>query len=219
MRVVACLVLALLCAACGRPGPAPKPPSTAPAPPADLAGIDWIRTRLPADYEIAALPKPPMPLTFWGIAPGWSSDPAGCGALPAVAPDATTRGWVASGSGGIVYALVATATAPTPEVLDGCATWAMTGGRTTAAVTLGDGPPISEARTVTMTAVVTTSVENGTETHSHARTLVAYTDDLAVSVTVVTDPGSDAARLPEQLPAELLGAAVQAIRGGDGGNR
>jgi hypothetical protein len=219
MRVLACSVLALLCAACGQPGPTPKPPSTAPTRPADPAGIDRIRTRLPADYELATLPKPPMPLTFWGIAPGWSSDPATCGALPALDPNAMTRGWAASGPGGIVYALVANGPAPSSEVLDECATWTLTGGRTTVAATLGDGPRISDAHTVTMTAVVTTSVENGTETHSQARTLVAYIANLAVSVTVVTDPGSDVARLPEQLPAELLGAAVQAIRGGDGGNR
>jgi Domain of unknown function (DUF5642) len=219
MRVVACSVLVLLCAACGGPGPAPKPPSTAAARAADPAGIDRIRNRLPADYEIASLPKPPMPVTFWGIAPGWSSDPAACGALTAVGRHSTTWGWAASGSGGIVYALVATGPAPSPEVLDGCATWTFTGGRTTAAATLGDGPQISGTQTVAMTADVTTSVENGTETHSHAITLASYTDDLVVSVTVVTDPGSQAAALPEQLPAQLLGAAVQAIRGADDGNR
>lgn len=218
MRVVACLLLVLFCAACGQSGPAPKPSSTAPRE-VDRAGIDRIRTRLPPDYEIAPLPAPPMPVTFWGMAPGWSSDPSSCGALPVVGPDAAPRGWAASGPGGIVYALVANGSAPGSEVLDGCATWTLTAGRTTAAVTLGDGPPIADAHTVTMTALVTTSVENGTETHSQARTLLAYVDDLAVSVTVVTDPGSGAPRLPERLPAELLGAAVRAIRGGDGGNR
>lgn len=213
MRVVACLLLVLLCAACGRSGPAPTPSSPV-ARVADPAGIDRIRTRLPADYEIAPLPTPPMPVTFWGIAPGWSAQPTVCSALAAVAPDTSTRGWAASGPGGIVYALVAPGAAPTAEVRGDCATWTLAGGRTTAAVTLGDGPPIADAQTATMTAVVTTSVENGTETHSHASTLVAYIDDLAVSVTVITDPGSDATRLPEQQPAQLLDAAVRAIRGG-----
>ncbi|MEZ0051463.1 hypothetical protein ABIA30_002471 [Mycobacterium sp. MAA66] len=219
MRVVACSGLVLLCAACGPSGAPPGPSATTTAHAVDPAGIDRVRTRLPADYEIAILPKPTMPATFWGFAPGWVSDPTECGALATVGTQTGPRGWAASGPGGIVYALAASAPAPPAELRAGCAAWTVTGGHTTASVALGEGPQISDAQTLAITADATTRVENGTETHSHASTLVAYLDDLAVSVTVVTDPGAGGAALPEQLPAQLLGAAVQAIRGAGPGTR
>lgn len=214
VAAVCAALVAVLCAGCGRSGPAAKP--TATARPADPAGIDRIRTRLPADYEIAPLPAPPMPATFWGVAPGWSSDPPDCGALADVGAGA--RGWSASGPGGIVYALVATGVEPAAEQRRQCAVWTL-GGRSTGAIAVADGPLIPDVPTMSLTADITTRVENGTETHSHARTLLAYVEALAISVTVVTDPGSGAPDLPESLPAELLGAAVQAIRSTNGATR
>jgi len=208
------LLLAVLCAGCGPATPPPKP--TVVAKSADPAGIDRIRTKLPPDYEIAPLPTPPMPVTFWGVAPGWSADPPHCGDLATVGPG-TTRGWSASGPGGIVYALVVAGSAPSADLRALCGSWTLGGGRSTAAVTVADGPLIADATTVRLTADVTTRVENGTETHSHASTLLAYIDDLAISVTVVTDPGAGAAGLPEHVPAGLLGNAVQAIRSTTGG--
>lgn len=218
-RVLGCVALALSCAACGPGGQHATTQTATSTRAADPAGIDRIRSHLPPDYEMAKLPNPPMPVTFWGFAPGWSADPAVCQSLPAVAADAAPRGWAASGPGGIVYAVVAAAVPPNPEQVDSCATWTMRGGRTTAAVSLDTGPAVSGAQSVAMTADVSTRVENGAETHSHASTLVAYVDALAVSVTVVTDPGSGTAGLPESVPADLLQAAVRAIRGSDGSNR
>jgi len=213
--VVATAMTVVSCAACGQSNPAPRP--TAVARPADPAGIDRIRTRLPADYEIAPLPTPAAPATFWGVAPGWSADPAPCGE-PANVGAGAHRGWSASGPGGIVYALVTASTEPAADLRTQCTQWSL-GGRSTGTVVMADGPPIPAVPTVSLTADITTRVENGTETHSHARTLLGYTDGLAISVTVVTDPGAGAARLSEQVPVELLGAAVQAIRSTNGGTR
>jgi hypothetical protein len=41
---------------------------------------------------------------------------------------------------------------------------------------------------------------------------VAYLDILAVSVTVVTDPGASGPALPPEFAATLLAAAVRAVR-------
>lgn len=160
-----------------------------------------------------------MPVTFWGFAPGWTADPAECGGLVAVADGATARGWSASGPGGIVYALVVPGVLPARELMDGCGNWSLVGGRASASVAVHDGPSVPDTTTLAITADVATRVENGTETRSRATTLVAYVDTLAISVTVVTDPGAAGQPLPEQLPQQLLGAAVRAIRGVDTGNR
>ena len=219
MRVVASWLLVLLCAACGQGGGASTSSVTTSSRVADPAGIDRIRSRLPAAYEIATLPKPPMPVTFWGFTAGWAPDPVPCGVLVTVAAGVPVRGWSASGPGGIVYALAAPGAVPSREVIDECANWTLGGGRTTASVSVHDGPPVPDATTIAMTADIATRVENGTETRSHATTLIAYTDALAISVTVVTDPGAGGQPQQEQLPEQMLGAAVRAIRGVDTGSR
>ena len=174
-----------------------------------------MRQQLPKDlqgYEFGALPVPAAPTTFWGMSSESAADPPDCGAL-VTAPAHGARGWSASGPGGIVYVTAAPGVAPAPELLGGCATWTLSTGRARAAVDLTDAPRIADAHTVGMTAHITTSVENGAQTHSQATTLIAFVDALAVSVTMVTDPGAVAPPLSAGLPATLLDAAVRSVRG------
>ena len=104
--------LALLCAACGRP---PEPAATSSTEPrvvsVNPARIDRARSALPDGYEVAGYAEPSAPITLWGFGDAAASEPVQCGALVAPALDpATTRGWSASGPGGIVYAVVARST-------------------------------------------------------------------------------------------------------------
>ena len=72
------------------------------------ARIERVRTELPSGYEVAGLSGRAAPVAFWGLRPDWIADPQRCGALAdPVAGGAATRGWSASGAGGIVYAMVA----------------------------------------------------------------------------------------------------------------
>lgn len=185
------------------------------AKPADPAAIGRMRQHLPKNlqgYEFGALPAPATPRNFWGMSSGATADPPDCAALVA-APEDGARGWSASGPGGIVYATAAPAVAPVPELTGDCSTWTLSTDRARAAVDRIDAPQIAGARTLGLTAHITTSVENGAQTHSQATTLIAYVDTLAVSVTMVTDPGAVAAPLPADLPATLLDAAVRSVRG------
>jgi Domain of unknown function (DUF5642) len=221
MRALAWSTAVLVCAACGSTTGPERPTTSAAAKPADAAGIGRMRRQLPTDlrgYEFGALPAPAAPTTFWGMSSGSVADPEDCAALVAASTDGV-RGWSASGPGGIVYATAAPGAAPTPELVGGCHTWTLSTGRARAVIDLTDAPQIADARTLGLTAHITTSVENGAQTHSQATTLIAYVDTLAVSVTMVTDPGSVAPPLAADLPATLLDAAVRSVRGlpaGDG---
>jgi len=215
MRVLAWSAAVLLCAACGSTTPPTRPTTPAAGKPADPAAIGRMRQHLPKDlqgYEFAALPAPAAPTTFWGMSAGSAADPPDCAVLVA-APADGVRGWSASGPGGIVYATAAPAAAPARELVGDCHAWSLSTGRAHAAVDLVDAPQIADAKTLGLTAHITTSVENGAQTHSQATTLIAYVDALAVSVTMVTDPGAVTPPLPAELPATLLDAAVRSVRG------
>ena len=215
MRALAWSAAVLLCAACGSTTPPTRPTTPLAAKPADPAAIGRMRQHLPKDlrgYEFGALPAPAAPTTFWGMSAGSAADPADCAALVA-APADGVRGWSASGPGGIVYATAAPAVAPAPELVGDCHSWTLSTDRARAAVDLTDAPQVADARTLRLTAHITTSVENGAQTHSQATTLIAYVDTLAVSVTMVTDPGAVAPPLPAELPATLLDALVRSVRG------
>ncbi len=215
MRVLALSAVVLWCAACGSVTETERPTTAVAAQPADPAAIGRMRQHLPKDlqgYEFGALPAPAAPTTFWGMSSGSAADPPDCAALVA-APADGVRGWSASGPGGIVYATAARGSAPAPELLGTCQTWTLSSGRASAAVEGTDAPQIAEAHTLGMTARVTTSVENGAQTHSQATTLIAYVDTLTVSITMVTDPGAVAPPLLADLPATLLDAAVRSVRG------
>jgi hypothetical protein len=176
--------------------------------------IDRVRTELPSGYEVAALSGRAAPIAFWGLGPDWTADPQRCGALADPAPGrATTRGWSASGAGGIVYAVVATSAATLDQSLIAeCGQWTVSAGRTSGSITLVAAPAIDGAATVGLSTTATTVVEGGTETHSHANTFTAYLGEYVAFITVVTDPGSPNPSLGQDFAADLLVKAVGALR-------
>lgn len=174
-----------------------------------------MRQDLPDGYEFAPIDARVTPIALWGFEAHWLADPPECGALAAPAVDpGTARGWSGSGPGGIVYAVVARATAPAdPDLADHCAEWTVTGGHSVGAVTSRPAPAIEGARTAGMATAVRTVVEGGTETRSHADTFTADLGDHYCSVTVVTDPGSAETALDARYAADLLVKSVSALRG------
>lgn len=216
-------VLTVLCVvtACGAPEVA-SPPSQTTTSRAESqvnpARISRVRGDLPAGYEVADLGGPASPAGFWGFKPGWSTDPPQCGVLAGPATDdATTKGWSASGPGGIVHAAVTgSATSPVafdPAVLAECGQWTVLSGNTTGTVSLVDAPAIDGATTVGMDTQAKTVVEGGTETASAAYTYSAYFGDYLAFITVVTDPGSPNPPLGQDFAADLLVKTVSALRG------
>jgi hypothetical protein len=214
MRVFACGIAVVLCAACGgspAPQPVAPPPSAAPSA-VNPARVDRVRSNLPAGYEFAAIAAPSAPVTLWGFGTGWTADPAPCGVLGDPASDAAVRGWSASGQGGIVYAVVAVADSGPPN-RDGCDTWTLSAGHTSGIVRLVAAPAVGGATTLGMVVSTTTVVEGGGETHSYADTFIAYLGDHVVYTTVVTDPGSSGSSLGAGFASDLLVKTVAAIRG------
>ena len=217
MRLFALLAALSLCvAACGQsPSSAPPTATSGSSTSLNPARIERVRTELPTGYEVAALPGRTVPVAFWGLGPDWTADPRPCGALAdPVAGDATTRGWSASGAGGIVYAVVAASAATLdPALIDECGQWTVSAGRTSGSVAVVAAPAIDGAATVGLSTTATTAVEGGTETHSHADTFTAYLGDYVAFVTVVTDPGSPNPALGQDFAADLLVKTVSALRG------
>jgi hypothetical protein len=179
------------------------------------ARIERVRVDLPSGYEVAPLAGRAAPFAFWGFGPGWTADPPRCLALAdPVADAATTRGWSASGAGGIVYAVVAGSAATLDRsLIDECGQWTVSAGRTSGSVTSVAAPAIDGAATVGLSTTATTVVEGGTETHSHVDTFTAYLGDYVAFITVVTDPGSPNPALGQDFAAELLVKTVSALRG------
>jgi hypothetical protein len=209
--------LSLWVAACAEtPSSAPSTASPGSSSQVNPARIDRVRTELPSGYEVAGLPgRVATPVAFWGLGLDWTADPQRCGALADPAAGAeTTRGWSASGAGGIVYAVVAASEATLdPALLDECGQWTVSAGRTSGNVSLVAAPAIDGAATVGLSTTATTAVEGGTETHSHADTFTAYLSGYVAFVTVVTDPGSPNPALGQEFAGELLVKTVSALRG------
>jgi hypothetical protein len=208
--------LSLWVAACAQsPSSAPSTSTTTSSASVNPARIERVRTELPSGYEVAALSGRAAPVAFWGLGPEWTADPARCGALADPVPDAgTTRGWSASGAGGIVYAVVAGSTATLdPSLIDECGQWTVSAGHTGGTVAFVAAPAIDGATTVGLSTSTTTVVEGGTETHSHADTFTAYLGDYVAFVTVVSDPGSPNPPLRQEFAADLLVKTVSALRG------
>jgi hypothetical protein len=217
VRLFALLASLSLClAACGQtPSSAPSAAPTVSPASVNPARIERVRTELPSGYEVAPLPGRAAPVALWGLGPGWTADPPRCGALADPGDGtATTRGWSASGAGGIVYAVVAGSTATLdPSLIDECGKWTVSGGHTSGTVRFAAAPAIDGAVTVGLTTSTTTVVEGGTETHSHADTFTTYLGDYIVFVTVVSDPGSPNPPLGQDFAADLLAKTVSALRG------
>ena len=202
--------------ACGQsPSSVPSTATPASSNAVSPARIERMRTALPSGYEVAALAGRAAPVVFWGLGPDWTADPLRCGALAdPVADAATTRGWSASGAGGIVYAVVTGSKATLdPSLIDECGQWTVSAGHTSGSVTSVAAPAIDSAATVGLSTTTTTLVEGGTETHSHAETFTAYLGEYVALVTVVTDPGSPNPPLGQDFAANLLVKTVSALRG------
>ncbi|MCV7419388.1 DUF5642 family protein [Mycobacterium yunnanensis] len=216
MRVVAwCLAVVASLVACS-PAPGPTAVSNPPAASAgaDPARVDRVRADLPTDYEFTPLPARAEPIALWGIGAQWVADPPSCAGLGDPGAGAPVRGWSASGPGGIVYAVVADAPATVDQALvDACGTWRVSATHTSGAVGVVPSPPADGVATLGLSAEVTTTVEGGTETRSHAETFVAYLGQHVAYVTVVTDPGSSAAPLAPGFAYDLLAKTVAAVRG------
>jgi uncharacterized protein DUF5642 len=209
---------ALSCCVAACAGSASVAPTTAtPGGPTQVnpARIERVRTELPSGYEVVPLSGRAAPVAFWGLGLQWTADPPQCGALgDPVANATTTRGWSASGTGGIVYAVVAASKATLdPSLTDECAQWTVSAGHTSGTVTGVEAPTVYGAVTCALSTTTTTAVEGGTETHSHANTFTAYLDGYVAFVTVVTDPGSPNPSLGQDFAAELLVKTVSALRG------
>ncbi|HYP92699.1 MAG TPA: DUF5642 family protein [Mycobacterium sp.] len=217
VRLFALLAALSLCvAACARsPSSAPSTGTTTSSASVNPARIERVRTELPNGFEVAALSARAAPVAFWGLGSAWAADPPRCLALAdPVAAASTTRGWSASGAGGIVYAVVAGSAATLdPSLLDECGQWTVSAGHTIGTVAFVAAPPIDGATTVGLSTATTTVVEGGTETHSHADTFTAYLGDYIAFVTVVSDPGSPNPALGQDFAAELLVKTVSALRG------
>ena len=211
--------LSLGVAACAQTPPSAPPTATTASPASlDPARIDRVRTALPTGYEVAALSgpaAPAAPVAFWGLGPDWTAEPPQCGALADPAGrEATTRGWSASGTGGIVYAAVADSAATLePSLIDDCGQWTVSAGHTAGTVGVVSAPAIDGAMTVGLSVSTTTTVEGGTETRSRADTFIAYLGDYVAFVTVVADPGSPNPQLGLQFASDLLVKTVSALHG------
>ena len=212
-----CAAAVVVAAACGTsedPPAGTTTPTTDPSAQVNPVRIDRVRRALPDGYEVADLTGPVRPPALWGFGAQWSAEPAQCG--PLADPDldpASAKGWSGSGTGGIVYALVAESSARLdPAVLAECAHWTLSAGQASGGVTLTAAPAIENAETVAMATATTTVVEGGTETRSHADTVTAYLDDHVVFVTVVTDPGSPHLQLGADFAGALIVKTVAALR-------
>ena len=208
--------LSLGVVACAQsPSSAPPTATTTSSVSVNPARIERVRTALPNGYEVAALAGRPAPVAFWGLGPDWTADPPRCGALAdPVGGAATTRGWSASGAGGIVYAVVADSTGTVEQsVIDECRQWTVSAGHTRGTVAVVAAPAIDGAVTVGLSTSTTTTVEGGTETHSRADTFTAYLGEYVAFVTVVGDPGSPNPQLGLQFASDLLVKTVSALRG------
>jgi hypothetical protein len=220
VRIPALFAVAVLAAGCGDPSGSSSSVASAPSASSSAAlnpaRIDRAREQVPEGFEFTDVDGRVSPAAQWGLRSGWSAEPPHCGLLadPVPAP-ATSAGWSASGAGGVVYAVVA---GPVPHPFDPavvaeCGQWAVQGGRTAGTVTVRDAAAVDDAPAVAMSVAATTVVEGGTETHAHAETVTAYVGDHAVSVTVVTDPGSPNPQLGQDFAAALLATSVAALRG------
>ncbi|ART68437.1 hypothetical protein BTO20_07475 [Mycobacterium dioxanotrophicus] len=199
-----------------------SPESSAPASSTTVAAatvnpvrIDRVRQDLPPGYDVAPIDKRITPIALWGFGSQWTADPPQCSAWAAPEVDpATARGWSGSGPGGIVYAVVARATAELDLALgEQCGEWALRGGHSQGTVMTVAAPAIPDAVTTGMTTVISTVVEGGNETRSHADTFTADLGEFHCFVTIVTDPGSPVPPLGPEYAADLLVKTVSAIRG------
>jgi hypothetical protein len=217
--IVLATVFVASCATSIHDSPASKPSTPVTAGQAvhvNPANIRRMRGSFPPGYEVTEIQGVTSPAKYWGLRPGWTSDPTRCTALADPANGAPTQGLSGSGSGEIIYVVVAPVTpagGPDPGVVAECRHWSMDSGRTTAISNLIDAPVIQDVPTVAMVTTIRTTVEGGNETDLHATTATAYLGDYAAFVTVVTDPGLTPSALPTDFASTFLTQAVATLRG------
>ncbi|MDT5012335.1 MAG: hypothetical protein QOH57_3952 [Mycobacterium sp.] len=214
------LLVLVAVAACSVPahGPPDSSSTTRPGQTFDVnpENIRRMRGAFPPGFEITDTQGDASPATFWGLKPGWTSEPPECGGLadPAAGPS-SPRGLSGSGNGGIIYVVVkasASAVRPDPGAVKACSHWSMDSGRTTAIVDAFD-PAIDGVSTFGMLTAIRTVVEGGNETDLRAFTVTAYLGEYIAFVTVVTDPGSEQSALTPDLAKTMLTRTVAALRG------
>ena len=136
MRLSIAASVALLLAACAHPRePAAVPSNTAATRHINPVNIRRAGRELPPGYEVTAVSGVAAPSASWGLGGDGAANPARCAALadPAGGHGESAQGISGSGTGGIVYAVVAAV--PTgPVALDGslvagCRQWSMTSRR------------------------------------------------------------------------------------------
>ena len=220
---VATPVLTLLVAGCAH-SPPPTPSATPTKSPSahgtvvNPANIKRVVRELPPNYEVSTgIPGGAAPRVIWSLAPDATVKPPQCATLadPGNGRDQSAQGVSASGTGGIVDAVVVAL--PGLADLDhnlvaACARWTMSDGHTTAGVRLTDPPQIDGVETLGMVADTKSSVESGTEIDSRVYTFTAYLGNYYAFTTLTTDPGSALPALPPQFAADLLVKTVSTLR-------
>ncbi len=220
------LLMAVVAACAHSPAPPPSA-STAKSPSAHGVAIDPSHIKrvvrdLPPGYEVATgIPGAASPRVIWGLAADVTATPPQCAALadPGNGRDQSAQGVSASGTGGIVDAVVVALPGPVElnhNLIAPCARWSMTTGHTghtEASVRLTDAPHVDDAETVGMVAEIKSSVESGTEIDSRVYTYTAYLGNYYAFTTLTTDPGSALPALPPQYAADLLVNTVSTLRG------
>jgi hypothetical protein len=216
-------VLTLLVAGCAH-SPAPASSTTPTRSPSahstvvNPANIKRVIRELPPNYEVSTgIPGGAAPRVIWSLAPDATVKPPQCAALadPGDGGDQSAQGVSASGTGGIVDAVVVALPGPVDldrNLVGACARWTMSDGHTTAAVRLTDPPHIDGVETLAMVADTKSSVESGTEIDSRVYTFTAYLGNYYAFTTLITDPGSALPGLPPQFAADLLGKTVSTLR-------
>src|ERR1700722_2705999 len=220
---VATPVLTLLVAGCAH-SPTPTPSATPTKSPSahgtvvNPANIKRVVRELPPNYEVSTgIPGGAAPRAIWSLATDATVKPPQCATLadPGNGRDQSAQGVSASGTGGIVDAVVVAL--PGLADLDhnlvaACARWTMSDGHTTAGVRLTDPPQIDGVETLGMVAATKSSVGSGTEIDSRVYTFTAYLGNYYAFPTLTTDPGSALPALPPQFAADLLVKTVSTLR-------
>jgi hypothetical protein len=220
---VATPVLTLLVAGCAH-SPTPTPSATPTKSPSargsvvNPANIKRVVRELPRNYEVTTgVPGGAAPRVIWSLAPDATAKPPQCATLadPGNGRDQSAQGVSASGTGGIVDAVVVALPGPVDldhSLIAACARWTMSDGHTTARVRLSDPPQIDGVETLGMVADTKSSVEAGTEIDSRVYTFTAYLGNYYAFTTLTTDPGSALPPLPPQFAADLLVKTVSTLR-------
>lgn len=207
---------ALLTAGCVHaPGAAPASVQSVTIHPVRPVNIKRVGHYMPPDYEVTNVAGVAAPPAVWGLGPNWIADPAHCGALadPAGGRGESPQGVSGSGSGGIIYAIVAAAPAHLDPVLVlDCPQWTMTNGSANVRVHLVAPPQVDGVETLGMASETITPVEGGGQIISQATTFTAYLGSYYAFTTLVTDPGSAQPQLLGQSAADLLVKTVTELR-------